>query len=185
MAKKCNLSGLLLLLMSSLTMYHHHQRASSLLNRIPILSPPHPRDPIEYMVGGDTGWTDMNGGNNMSAWASAAGTFVAGDTLVFEFRDGEENVAQVPSREAYESCDIESALFTVVRSPANIVIDYPGSLFFISSIQGGRRCRSGLRLAITAISRAQLTVNTPPSPTQTVAPAPAPAPAPSPAAPGS
>ncbi|MQK22458.1 hypothetical protein EI013_29245, partial [Escherichia coli] len=57
-----------------------------------------------HVVGDATGWTIPSGGaSTYATWASNK-TFTIGDTLVFNFANGQHNVAKV-TKSAFDACN--------------------------------------------------------------------------------
>ncbi|EOY31106.1 Early nodulin 16, putative [Theobroma cacao] len=113
--------------------------------------PPPPRGPITYTVGDDLGWLVPPAGPlAYETWAFNK-TFLLGDTLVFNFINGTQDVAVV-TKEAYETCDTNNTITVLTTSPANISLTTTGEHFFTSTY--ARHCDLGQKLAInvTAIT---------------------------------
>ncbi|XP_057485690.1 early nodulin-like protein 2 [Actinidia eriantha] len=130
--------------------------------------PAPPVPPMTYVVGDDLGWLVPPGGEvAYSTWAYNK-TFIVGDTLVFNFKNGTQDVAVV-TKAAYESCDTAAATTVLTTSPAKINLTSPGEHFFTSTYPD--HCRLGQKLAINVTGTAM----SPPS-TTTGSPAYAPGP---------
>ncbi|MQI72042.1 hypothetical protein EI017_25105, partial [Escherichia coli] len=110
-------------------------------------------------------------------------TFTIGDTLVFNFANGQHNVAKV-TKSAFDACNGGgTTLFTLTDSPASVSLNQTGQQYFICTVGG--HCSSGQKLAINVTRKASTTSPAPqpgvsPSPRRT---SPVAAPAPQPATP--
>lgn len=133
-----------------------------------------------HVVGGSTGWTIPSGGAaNYTTWA-ANKTFTTGDTLVFNFANGQHNVAKV-IKSAFDACNGGSAVFTLTNSPATVTLNETGMQYYICTV--GSHCSLGQKLAINVTRKASTTSPAPqpsasPSPSPKASPVPAPAPQP-------
>ncbi|KAA8523005.1 hypothetical protein F0562_009428 [Nyssa sinensis] len=119
--------------------------------------PAPPRAPVTYVVGDKLGWLVPPGGAIAYAtWASNK-TFIVGDTLVFDFVNGTQDVAVV-TKSAYKTCDTNNTITVLTNSPAKITLTTTGEHYFTCTYP--RHCTLGQQLAInvTASSTA-----TPPS----------------------
>ncbi|KAF8036577.1 hypothetical protein BT93_C2332 [Corymbia citriodora subsp. variegata] len=125
-----------------------------------------------HVVGDSLGWVvPPAGAIAYSTWA-ANETFVVGDTLVFNFTTGKDDVAQV-TKAAYDSCNSTNPISRWTNGPASITLNQSGEYFFISTYD--RRCSLGEKLAIN-VSTASA-----PAPAPTTTPTPPAASAPTPA----
>ncbi|KAM7508204.1 hypothetical protein LguiA_018657 [Lonicera macranthoides] len=107
--------------------------------------PPPARPPVTYNVGDQMGWIVPPGGSiAYSAWAYNK-TFIVGDTLVFNFINGTQDVAIV-SKLSYETCDTNTTTTVLTTSPARFTLTTTGGHYFTSTYP--RRCSLGQRLAI-------------------------------------
>lgn len=127
-------------------------------------SPVSPRAPVTYVVGDDLGWLVPPGGPiAYSTWAHKK-SFIVGDTLVFNFPNGTQDVAEI-TKAAYDSCDTNSTLIVLATSPARITLTTQGEHYFICTYP--RHCPLGQKLAINVTSS-----NTATPPSSTTAPPP-------------
>ncbi|XP_057750632.1 blue copper protein-like [Arachis stenosperma] len=98
-----------------------------------------------HVVGDSTGWTIPSGGaSTYTSWASKQ-TFKQGDTLVFNFANGQHDVAKV-TKSAYDACNGTNAITTVTTSPATITLNQTGEHYFICAFTG--HCAAGQKLAV-------------------------------------
>ncbi|WCJ30039.1 early nodulin-like protein 15 [Euphorbia peplus] len=108
-----------------------------------------PDYPITYIVGDGLGWVVPPGGSlAYMAWAYNK-TFIVGDTLVFNFVNGVQDVAQV-TKQGYERCNTSSTIQTWSTSPAKVLLNATGDYFFTSTYP--RHCILGQQLAITVVA---------------------------------
>lgn len=123
------------------------------------------RGPITYVVGDDLGWLVPPGGSiAYKIWASGK-TFIVGDSLVFNFVNGTQDVAVV-TKTVYESCNTSSTTSVLTSSPAKVTLTAPGEQYFTSTYS--RHCEFGQKLAINVTGAAGRAT----PPTLTTAPSP-------------
>ncbi|CAI9784498.1 unnamed protein product [Fraxinus pennsylvanica] len=113
----------------------------------------------EHMVGGDAGWKV---GVNYTVWA-AGKKFYVGDTLMFMYQNGSDNVLKVDGP-SFQKCVASNTTGLLTSGNDVITLAKQGKKWYISTVED--HCSKGVKLVIT------------------VAPAPAPAPLP-PQSPGS
>nr|XP_027066301.1 early nodulin-like protein 2 [Coffea arabica] len=103
------------------------------------------RTPVTYIVGDDLGWIVPPGGKiAYETWAYDK-IFAVGDTLVFNFTTGEQDVARV-TKEAFDTCNSTNPLSLQTTGPASYTLNSTGEYYFISTLDG--HCFSGQKLAI-------------------------------------
>ncbi|OMO57787.1 Plastocyanin-like protein [Corchorus olitorius] len=127
--------------------------------------PPPPRGPITYTIGDDLGWLVPPGGAIAYATWAFDKIFLIGDTLVFEFINGTQDVAVV-TKEAYEKCNTTNPITILTTSPANITLTTKGEHFFTSTYGG--HCELGQKLAINVTASSSGTANPPSTSTSPV-----------------
>ncbi|KAK4791640.1 hypothetical protein SAY86_032053 [Trapa natans] len=108
-----------------------------------------PRDPVTYTVGDSLGWEVPPGGEIAYATWAYRKVFLVGDTLVFNFTNGTQDVAFV-TKEAYKTCNTTAATTVLTTSPARMILTVVGENFFTST--DSRRCALGQKLAINVTS---------------------------------
>ncbi|KAI3701504.1 hypothetical protein L6452_26634 [Arctium lappa] len=119
-----------------------------------------------HVVGDALGWTIPSGDlAAYTTWASRQ-TFTVGDILVFNFNNGEHDVAEV-SAAAYGPCNATSPITLTTTGPATITLTTAGSRYYICTFTS--HCQIGQKLSINVSTAGNPT--TPPSTT----PAPPPA----------
>ncbi|KAL6974174.1 hypothetical protein U1Q18_028355 [Sarracenia purpurea var. burkii] len=106
------------------------------------------RAPVSYAVGDGLGWFVPPGGELFYAAWAANKTFVLGDTLVFNFENGTQNVAVV-TKAVYDSCDTNSTIALLTTSPATIALTTTGDHYFTSTY--ARHCGLGQKLTVSVI----------------------------------
>ncbi|KAK3038033.1 hypothetical protein RJ639_032012 [Escallonia herrerae] len=117
--------------------------------------PSPPRQAVTYTVGDKLGWVVPPGGPiAYSTWAYDK-IFVVGDTLVFNFENGTQDVAELVSKSAYESCDTSNTTTVLTTSPAKITLTTAGEHFFTSTYS--RHCYFGQKLAINVTAGSSAT----------------------------
>ncbi|KAL3532314.1 hypothetical protein ACH5RR_005835 [Cinchona calisaya] len=106
---------------------------------------PAPRAPVTYTVGDELGWIVPPGGQiAYETWAYDK-TFVVGDTLVFNFNTGEQDVARV-TKEAFDTCNSTNPLSLQTTGPVRYTLTSAGEYYFISTLD--THCFLGQKLAI-------------------------------------
>lgn len=121
---------------------------------------PTPRGPVIYIVGDKLGWF-VPGQYAYSDWAYGK-TFVVGDTLVFNFINGTQDVAVV-TKAAFDNCTTNNTVAVFTNSPVNIILNTTGEHYFTSTYD--RHCELGQKLAINVTAKSTGTAISPSSPT--------------------
>ncbi|KAK9947540.1 hypothetical protein M0R45_003159 [Rubus argutus] len=123
---------------------------------------PTPRGPVTYVVGDQFGWIVPLGGElAYSAWAYGK-TFYVGDTLVFNFINGTQDVAVV-TKAAFDNCTTNNTVAVFTNSPVNIILNSTGEHYFTSTYS--RHCELGQKLEINVTAKSTGTATSPSSPT--------------------
>ncbi|XP_021740275.1 blue copper protein-like [Chenopodium quinoa] len=99
-----------------------------------------------YTVGDSSGWTI---GVDYGTWA-ASKTFVVGDSLVFNYGSG-HTVDEVKQSD-YKTCTIGNSISTDNKGTTSILLQTPGTHFFICAILG--HCGSGMKLSVNVLPSA-------------------------------
>ncbi|CAK9310397.1 unnamed protein product [Citrullus colocynthis] len=99
-----------------------------------------------HTVGDSAGWRiPPNGADFYVTWA-AGKTFRVGDSLVFNFTTGLDEVTRV-SKRSFDLCSDDDEIGDSIETgPATIPLSSPGEYYFISSED--RHCQQGQKLAI-------------------------------------
>lgn len=124
----------------------------------PVPTPVPRTTPENLTVGEGLGWIIPPLGEiTYLAWARNR-TFIVGDTLVFNFRNGSDDVVEV-TKDAYDLCNtsISSALYN--NSPAHITLRTTGEYFFTSTYN--YHCELGQKLAINVTDSTGSSPSTP------------------------
>ncbi|KAI7753029.1 hypothetical protein M8C21_016784 [Ambrosia artemisiifolia] len=124
-----------------------------------------------HVVGDALGWIIPTGGAAAyTTWASQQ-TFTVGDTLVFNFTNGEHDVAEV-SAEAYGPCTSTNPISLTTTGPATLALNTAGPHYYICTFTS--HCQIGQKLTInvsaSATSPPSTTPTTPASPPTTSPP---------------
>ncbi|XP_027173927.1 uncharacterized protein LOC113773480 [Coffea eugenioides] len=107
------------------------------------------RTPVTYIVGDDLGWIVPPGGKiAYETWAYDK-IFTVGDTLVFNFTTGEQDIARV-TKEAFDTCNSTNSLSLQTTGPASYTLNSTGEYYFISTLDS--HCFLGQKLAIIVTS---------------------------------
>ncbi|CAA7033443.1 unnamed protein product [Microthlaspi erraticum] len=98
-----------------------------------------------HNVGDSNGWTMM--GVDYEAWASSK-TFKVGDSLVFEYNNGDHDVTEVTTHD-FELCDPSKPLARYESGSDTITLTKPGFHHFICGVPG--HCNVGQKLDILVL----------------------------------
>ncbi|KAI9117641.1 hypothetical protein K1719_011807 [Acacia pycnantha] len=101
------------------------------------------------VVGDRLGWTIPQAGSlPYDAWA-ASHIFVVGDILVFNFTNGDQDVARV-TKEAFLTCNTTNPIQVNKTNPANFSLNSTGDWFFTSTLD--KHCELGQKLAVHVLA---------------------------------
>ncbi|KAD2805733.1 hypothetical protein E3N88_39110 [Mikania micrantha] len=118
-----------------------------------------------HVVGDTLGWTIAPGGAAAyTTWASQQ-SFTVGDSLVFNFMNGQHDVAEVAAA-AYDPCTSTNPISLTTTSPASLTLTTAGTHYYICTFTS--HCQAGQKLTINVSAAA----TTPPSVTPTPPPSP-------------
>ncbi|XP_018503503.2 receptor-like protein kinase FERONIA [Pyrus x bretschneideri] len=103
-----------------------------------------------HVVGDNMGWTiPVSGAQEYLNWA-ATNNFTVGDTLVFNFITGVNNVVQV-TKASFHSCNEEERIGpSRTTGPTNITLTSAGDHYYICSFSN--HCQVGMKLAVIVSS---------------------------------
>lgn len=108
----------------------------------------------KHVVGDATGWTiPSNGASFYVNWASNK-TFTVGDTLVFNFANGQHDVAKVTKSDS-DSCNGAKTISLLTNGPASVTLKETGQQYFICTF--GTHCSLGQKLSINVVKKASTT----------------------------
>ncbi|KAL2543898.1 Uclacyanin 1 [Forsythia ovata] len=96
----------------------------------------------DYMVGDDAGWKV---GVNYTAWA-AGKEFYIGDTLMFMYQKGSENVLKVNATE-FQQCLASNTSGALTSGNDIVTLAKPGKRWYISGVDD--HCSKGVKLVVT------------------------------------
>ncbi|KAI3724968.1 hypothetical protein L1987_64737 [Smallanthus sonchifolius] len=98
-----------------------------------------------HVVGDALGWTIIPGGAGAyTDWASQQ-TFTVGDILVFNFTNGQHDVAEVVAAN-YEPCNSTRPISLVTTGPASLTLTTAGAHYYICTFPS--HCQIGQKLTI-------------------------------------
>ncbi|CAL9087650.1 unnamed protein product [Musa acuminata var. zebrina] len=95
----------------------------------------------DHTVGGSTGWAN---GVDYTKWTSGK-TFVAGDSLTFNYGAGVHTVDQVSATD-YSSCSASNALSTDGSGQTTVKLSKAGTYYFICGVAS--HCSNGMKIAV-------------------------------------
>ncbi|KAK4270985.1 hypothetical protein QN277_019747 [Acacia crassicarpa] len=113
---------------------------------------------VRHVVGGDRGWDPSS---DIASWSSGK-TFRVGDEIWFTYSVAQGLVAELQSKEEYESCNITNPIKMYTDGLHTIPLEKEGIIYFASS--DIENCKNGLKLHVDVLPRAS---ESPPAPTTT------------------
>ncbi|KAK9757646.1 hypothetical protein RND81_01G176400 [Saponaria officinalis] len=126
--------------------------ASVGLNLMVVLYIAMPSMATVYTVGDSSGWTL---GVDYASWSSSK-SFILGDSLVFNYGSG-HTVDEV-SQKDYTACTIGNPINTDNKGSTTILLQTPGTHFFICGVIG--HCATGMKLSVNVLPSAGSTSST-------------------------
>ncbi|KAK2652928.1 hypothetical protein Ddye_012784 [Dipteronia dyeriana] len=97
---------------------------------------------LHHVVGGDRGWESST---DVAAWSSGR-VFRVGDKIWFTYSAAQESIAELKSKEEYESCDVTNPIRMFTDGLNSILLEGEGIRYFVSSKTDS--CKSGLKLHV-------------------------------------
>ncbi|XP_028755303.1 mavicyanin-like [Neltuma alba] len=97
---------------------------------------------VHHVAGGDRGWDPYS---HLSAWSSAR-TFRVGDEISIPDSTAEGAIAEVKSKEEYESCDASNPIRMYTDGLQAIPLEREGIRYFLST--ESHNCNNGLKLHV-------------------------------------
>ncbi|KAK2394256.1 hypothetical protein P8452_16092 [Trifolium repens] len=97
---------------------------------------------VHHVVGGDHGW-DPN--SDILSWSSGK-VFRVGDQIWFAYSLAEGLIAELKSREEYESCNMSNPIMMYTEGLHTIPLEKEGIRYFVSS--DSENCKNGLKLHV-------------------------------------
>ncbi|KAI3895501.1 hypothetical protein MKX03_019514 [Papaver bracteatum] len=98
-----------------------------------------------HLVGDDRGW-DVS--NDVTSRASGK-VFRVGDNVWFSYSATQEKVAELGSKEEYETCDISNPIRMYTDGLNSVSLDGEGSRYFVSGMP--ESCKNGLKLHVNVL----------------------------------
>ncbi|KAK1418474.1 hypothetical protein QVD17_27619 [Tagetes erecta] len=122
-----------------------------------------------HVVGDTLGWTiPSNGAAAYTTWASQQ-TFIVGDILVFNYENGQHDVAEV-SAAAYDPCSSTNPLSLATTAPTSLTLTNAGPHYYICTFTS--HCQIGQKLAINVSTSTTTPPPTTPASPPTTTPTP-------------
>ncbi|KAL5836391.1 hypothetical protein ACOSQ4_015888 [Xanthoceras sorbifolium] len=100
---------------------------------------------VHHVVGGDRGWEPST---DVAAWSSGR-VFRVGDKIWFTYSAAQEGIAELKSKEEYESCDATNPIRMFTDGLNSILLDGEGIRYFVSSRTDS--CKNGLKLHVEVV----------------------------------
>ncbi|PNX93135.1 early nodulin-like protein 2-like [Trifolium pratense] len=97
---------------------------------------------VHHVVGGDHGW-DPN--SDILSWSSGK-VFRVGDKIWFAYSVAQGLIAELKSREEYESCNMSNPIMMYTEGLHTIPLEKEGIRYFVSS--NSENCKNGLKLHV-------------------------------------
>ncbi|KAK9268205.1 hypothetical protein L1049_010648 [Liquidambar formosana] len=97
---------------------------------------------VHHVVGGDRGWDSSS---SVGSWSSGR-IFRVGDKIWFTYSAAQESVAELKSKEEYESCDVNNPIRMYTDGLDGISLEREGIRYFTSSKP--ESCKNGLKLHV-------------------------------------
>ncbi|KAF8406925.1 hypothetical protein HHK36_006046 [Tetracentron sinense] len=130
---------------------------------VPAPTPSAPRTPVTYVVGDKLGWLVPPGGPIAYATWAYNKNFMVGDTLVFNFENGTQDVAKV-TKAAFDDCNSTNPLanYTTAGPTISVLLDSEGEHYYICTFP--RHCPLGQKLAINVTAGGSTAIAPSPGP---------------------
>ncbi|KAI5330790.1 PREDICTED: mavicyanin [Prunus dulcis] len=97
---------------------------------------------LHHVVGGDRGWDPSS---DLASWSSNK-TFRVGDNIWLAYSAAHGYIAEVKSKEEFESCDVGNPIRMFTDGLDSISMDQEGLRYFASS--NVESCKNGLKLHV-------------------------------------
>ncbi|KAJ0081892.1 hypothetical protein Patl1_09813 [Pistacia atlantica] len=102
---------------------------------------------VHHVVGNDRGW-DLP--SDVAGWSSGR-VFRVGDKLWFTYSAAQESIAEIKTKEEYESCDVSNPIKMFTDGLDSILLDGEGIRYFVSSKT--ENCKNGLKLHVDVVPK--------------------------------
>jgi len=100
---------------------------------------------LHHVVGGDRGWDPSS---DVASWPSGR-IFRVGDKIWFTYSAAQESIAELKSKEEYESCDVSNPIRMYTDGLDRISLDGEGIRYFASN--NPESCKNGLKLHVEVL----------------------------------
>lgn len=101
---------------------------------------------VHHVVGGDRGWDAAN--SDLASWSSGK-TFRVGDQIWFAYSAAQGFIAEVKSKEEFDSCDVSNPIRMFTDGLDSTSMDQEGLRYFTSS--NIESCKNGLKLHLRVL----------------------------------
>lgn len=102
---------------------------------------------VRHVVGGDRGWDPSS---DIASWSSGK-TFRVGDEIWLTYSVAQGLVAELHSKEEYESCDLTKPIKMYTDGLHTIPLEKEGIRYFAST--DAENCKNGLKLHVHVLPR--------------------------------
>ncbi|XP_061340821.1 mavicyanin-like [Gastrolobium bilobum] len=109
---------------------------------------------VHHVVGGDRGWDPTS---DLVSWSSGR-VFRVGDQIWFTYSVAQGLIAELKSREEYESCDVSNPIKMYTEGLHTIPLEREGIRYFVSSEP--EHCKTGLKLHVEVLPKTAPARNT-------------------------
>ncbi|KAL5097476.1 hypothetical protein RYX36_001803 [Vicia faba] len=97
---------------------------------------------VNHVVGGDHGWDPTS---DILYWSSDR-IFRVGDQIWFTYSAAQGLIAELKSREEYESCNMSNPIMMYTEGLHTVPLDKEGMRYFVST--DSQNCKNGLKLHV-------------------------------------
>ncbi|KAJ1428688.1 Phytocyanin domain [Sesbania bispinosa] len=104
---------------------------------------------VHHVVGGDRGWDPTS---NLLAWSSGRALGLGTKSVRLTYSVAQGLVAELKSREEYESCDVRNPIKMYTEGLHTIPLEREGIRYFVSS--DPHNCKNGLKLHVEVMPKA-------------------------------
>ncbi|KAG8655788.1 mavicyanin [Manihot esculenta] len=101
---------------------------------------------VNHLVGGDHGWDPST---DVASWSSGR-TFRIGDKIWFAYSMAQGTIAELKTKEEYDSCDISNPIRMYTNGLDSISLHEEGIRYFVST--NSKICKKGLKLHVEVTS---------------------------------
>ncbi|XP_058728098.1 mavicyanin-like [Vicia villosa] len=97
---------------------------------------------VDHVVGGDHGWDPTS---DILYWSSDR-IFRVGDQIWFTYSAAQGLIAELKSKEEYESCNMSNPIMMYTEGLHTVPLDKEGMRYFVST--DSQNCKNGLKLHV-------------------------------------